>query len=81
LHGTRRAFTIRGRGCHVIRVSRKAVSGEFTVDFRAAGFGMFQFLHHNDSCAFANHKTVAITIERAGGTLGFVVSGAERSHS
>jgi len=80
LHCARCAFTVRGRRGHVISVGGKAVSCNFTVDLRAARFGVLQFLDHHNPCAFAHHKTVAVTIEWPGGALGLIVAGAERSH-
>src|SRR6476660_10601644 len=66
LHGTGGALTVRRRRRHVVSVRGDAVSYEFAVNIRAARLGMLQFLHHHNSCAFAHHKTVAITIEWPG---------------
>ncbi len=63
------------------RVGGEAVSCDFTIDFRAARFGVLEFFHDNNSGAFANNKAVAITVERAGGAFGFVVAVAQRFHS
>src|SRR5438105_14803329 len=76
----RRAHAIRWRSSHMIRIGREAESGDFTIDFRTTRFGVLQFLHHHNARAFAYHKTIAVSIERARGAMGFIVPRAERSH-
>ena len=64
LHRARRAFAIGRRRRHVIGVAGKSVAGKLAINFRAAGFGVFEFFHHDHSAAFADDEAVAIAIER-----------------
>ena len=45
-----------------VAVSRKA--DDFTVNGRAARFGVLQFFKNQRTCAFTNHQPVAVFIER-----------------
>src|SRR6185503_8407075 len=57
-----------------------AVTGEFRVNLRAAGFGVFQFFQHDHARAFTHDETIAFLVERARGFLGGVVAGAHGAH-
>src|SRR5215208_3166337 len=80
LHSPRSTFAIWGRSSYVVGVGRKTVSCEFTVNLRSTRFGVFQLLHHNDSCAFTDNETISVTIKRPRSTFRFVIARAHRFH-
>ena len=64
----------------MMRVGGVAVADDFAINVRAALFGVFQFLEHEDARAFAHDKAVAVLVERARGVLGIVVARAHGAH-
>ena len=79
-HATSCAFAFGRRGGHVIGVGRVSVAYQLGVNFRAARFGMFELLQHDDAGPFAHHETVARGVEWPGGMLGIIVARAEGIH-
>ena len=64
----------------VVAVARETVAGELRIDARAARLGVFEFFEHDDAGAFAEHKAIALFIERARCALGVVVARRQRAH-
>jgi hypothetical protein len=64
----------------MMRVGGVAVAGDFAINLRAALFGVFQFLQHDDARAFAHDEAVAVLVERARGVFGIVVARAHGLH-
>src|SRR5437660_1716363 len=65
LHGARGASTVFRRRGHVVGIRRKSVASKLAIDFRAALLRMFELFYNSNSSAFANDKTVAVTIKRS----------------
>ena len=78
LHGAARTVHVRRR--HVTGVSTAAVADQFGIHARAARFGVFVFFQHHDAGAFAQHKTVAVFVPRAGCGFRVVVAGGQGAH-
>src|SRR5207248_9321950 len=64
LHGPRCAFPIRWRRGHVIGIPAQTVANQFAVNFRVSLFRALEFLNHHNAGAFANDKTVSISVPR-----------------
>ena len=80
LHGARGTFAIRRRRCHVIRVGRKTIPGDFTINFRAARLRVFQLFDYEYSCAFADYEAIAVAIKGSRRAFGLIVARAKSSH-
>ena len=59
-HGALATFT--GGGHHIGPVRGGAIAGQLRVDFRAARFGMFQLIEHQDTAAAGDHTPIAVGI-------------------
>ena len=59
---------------NAVRVLSRAVTSEFRPNLRAATLGMFQRFENHHCGSFADHKTIAIAIERSHGVGGVVVA-------
>ena len=68
------------RRSHVISISGHTVAYYLSVDTRAATTCMFYLFEDHDPCAFADHKPIAVAIERTTGTFGVVVARGEGAH-
>src|SRR5690606_39223990 len=78
-HAADRAFA--GRGDHVVAIGGGTVADDFGVDFRAAGFRVFQFLDHQHAAAAGDDEAVALGVVGTGGHgRGVVVAGREGAH-
>src|SRR6266436_3148378 len=80
LHGPRGASAVFRRRGHVVGVGGKSITGELTIDLRAALLRVFELFDNGNARAFADDETVAVPIERARRALRFVVALAERFH-
>src|SRR5207245_8967633 len=69
-HATGRALAFGRRGGHVIGVGRVSVTNQLGINFRAACFGVFEFLQHDYAGPFTHHETVARGVEWPGSVLG-----------
>ena len=63
-HGTNRAPPLGVRVGHRVSIAGGAVAGELGVDGGAAGFRMLQLFEDQHATAFAQHKTIAVEVER-----------------
>jgi hypothetical protein len=70
-HRQLRAFAFgMGRG-HVVGIARQAIADHFGIDLGAAGFRVLVFFEHDNACALAHHKTVAVLIIWTAGFSGW----------
>ena len=79
-HAAGRAFAVGGWRGEMVRVGGVAVADDFAINLRAALFGVFQFLQHDDARAFAHDEAVAFLVEGARGAFGIVVARAHGFH-
>ena len=78
LHAAGSAFAVRaGRG-NVVCIRGVRVTGEYGVDFCAAGECMLLGLDQESAAAFTDNEAVAVKVERAARLLGVVVSAGKR---
>src|SRR5439155_22349457 len=64
----------------VIRVGAHSVTEQFGINLGAAFFGVLQLFQQQNAGALADHKAVAVFIERAAGSFRIVVAGGEGAH-
>ncbi len=65
---------------HVIGVAGHAIAGDFGKNRSAALSGVFEFFEHQNACAFAHHKAVAIFVPGTAGFFGIVIARGKRAH-
>src|SRR5262249_12039597 len=71
-------FGMRGR--HMVCISRGASAHDLSIDPGTTGQGMLQLFEHQRTGAFAQHKTIAVFVKRAGCGLRCIVTRRERMH-
>ena len=72
--------TFRSHAGHVECVRAHAVADHFSQYLCAARLGKLQLFQDQDARAFADHKSVAVLIQRPAGVLRIVVAGRKRLH-
>ena len=60
-----------------VRIGRGAIAEHLAIDLGAAGLGVVEFFQDHHRRPFAEHKAVAVAVERARGLVRFVVAGGE----
>src|SRR6266849_3615425 len=80
-HHAEAAFVFRRGLGDVVSVSAHAVADNFRNRLRSPGAGVFELLKDQDSCALADHKSVAVAVPGAAGFFGMVIARGESAHS
>src|SRR6185437_16409727 len=60
--------------CHMVRIRRCSISQQFRINSGSTASGMFHLFQHQDACAFGNHKTITVLVERTACYLRLLVS-------
>ena len=72
-HGT--AWAVHVGGSHVTGIGAATIANQLSVNTRTTSFGVFVLFEDHHTCAFTQHKTIAVAVPRTRSALWVVVSG------
>ena len=77
-HGA--AWAVHVGCCHMTGVCASSIANQLGINTSTTRFSVFIFFQHHHTCAFAQHKTVAVTVPRTRRSLRVIIAGGKGSH-